>query len=570
MATPTMGDLTRLKRLGRYLKGKPRLQQWFVWQPKQEKLVTYSDADWAGCKQTRKSTTGGCIMVGAHSIKSWSRTQSLIALSSGESELYASLKAAAETLGVLSMAKDLNWNLKGEVWGDASAALGIIHRKGLGKTRHIQTGLLWIQQTAAEQRLRFHKVLGTKNPADLFTKYLDESTNNTHTTTMGFQYAEGRAEEAPKLHVFSQAQYHESQYSTEWEQWKWLKYLSDDRRGRHNRGKTRQGTLNSVTKGCQHNKQLTDLGQVVLQGYNRQVQGSNGLNSAQPDRPWGSTQTVPIGHNRVKRPCLVGRVTGTQTRGIAHMPTVVPREGMIHLLSEKGPFNQRMPGTRNRRGSWSQAKKGVPLLLLLLPQQLGHKETRNIQTHTSQRNQNQDDANCLIYKPNNSHAADGTTYNYKGLTIGRATPLNRIQDAMQSKTMQTYLTRNHEGSGHNYTTKVYESMKSTVTGEHKTTQHNSWKAYEGELNAQSEKFTTTTTRCDVQFCLGTISNLCFAPDVNSGLRLWGGARDIDINRTYRYFIEQVTQTLISQPKLTNRSVAGEQAECTTNVYLAQD
>ena len=145
MSAPTRGDMTRLKRLGRYLKGKPRLQQWFLWQPVQSIMITYSDADWAGCKQTRKSTTGGCIMIGAHSIKSWSRTQSLVALSSGESELYACLKAAAETLGTLSMAKDFHWNLRGEVWGDASAALGIINRKGLGKTRHIQTGLLWIQ-----------------------------------------------------------------------------------------------------------------------------------------------------------------------------------------------------------------------------------------------------------------------------------------------------------------------------------------------------------------------------------------------------------------------------------------
>ena len=48
------------------------------------------------------------------------------------------------------------------------------------------------------------------------------------------------------------------------------------------------------------------------------------------------------------------------------------------------------------------------------------------------------------------------------------------------------------------------------------------------------------------------------------------ARDIDINRTYRYFIEQVIQTLISQLKLTSRSVTGEQAECTTNVYLVQE
>ena len=94
-------------------------------------------------------------MIGSHNIKSWSRTQALVALSSGESELYASLKAAAEALGILSMAMDFEWRMKGEVHGDASAALGIIHRKGLGKTRHIQTGLLWIQQIAAEQRLQF-------------------------------------------------------------------------------------------------------------------------------------------------------------------------------------------------------------------------------------------------------------------------------------------------------------------------------------------------------------------------------------------------------------------------------
>ena len=141
---------------------------------------------------------------------------------------------------------------------------------------------------------------------------------------------------------------------------------------------------------------------------------------------------------------------------------------------------------------------------------------------------------------------------------------------MQSKTKQIHTTTSHKGSGYNYTTKVSGSVKMMIADEHKADRPNSWKAYEKELNAQTEKFTTTTTRCDVQFCLGTISNLCFAPDVNSGLRLWGSARDIDINRTYKYFIEQVTQPLISQPKLTNISVTGEQAECTTNVYLAQD
>ena len=159
MASPSKGDWSRLKRVGRYLKERPRLQQVFEWQPAQRTITTYSDADWAGCRQTRKSTTGGCIMIGKHAIKIWSKTQSLVALSSGESELYAALKAATETFGLMSMLKDLSWTLEGKVYGDASAALGIIHRIGLGKTRHIDTSLLWIQQTAAERHLTFAKVL---------------------------------------------------------------------------------------------------------------------------------------------------------------------------------------------------------------------------------------------------------------------------------------------------------------------------------------------------------------------------------------------------------------------------
>ena len=51
------------------------------------------------------------------------------------------LEAFAETLGSLAMFKDLWWHLHGEVWDDANAALGITPGIGLGKTRHIETGV---------------------------------------------------------------------------------------------------------------------------------------------------------------------------------------------------------------------------------------------------------------------------------------------------------------------------------------------------------------------------------------------------------------------------------------------
>ena len=103
------------------------------------------------------------------------------------------------------MLKDLGWVLSGEVWSDASAALGIINRNGLGKTSHIETGLLWIQQTAAQQRLKFGKVLGKDNPADLFTKHLDVKTMEHHMENLDYHKAIGRAAEAPKLHILSRS-----------------------------------------------------------------------------------------------------------------------------------------------------------------------------------------------------------------------------------------------------------------------------------------------------------------------------------------------------------------------------
>ena len=210
MASPEKGNWLQLKRLGRYLKGRPRLQQWFQWQDIPEKMKTYSDADWAGCKNTRKSTTGGCVTMGKHTLKTWSKTQSLIALSSGESELYAMIKASAESLGMLSMLKDFGLHVSGEIWGDASAAIGMINRSGLGKTRHIETGLLWIQQTAAEKQLKYGKIPGKLNPADLFTKHLDASTMDGHVRRLEFTVTVGRAMEAPKLHLLSRSEANEA------------------------------------------------------------------------------------------------------------------------------------------------------------------------------------------------------------------------------------------------------------------------------------------------------------------------------------------------------------------------
>ena len=73
MAKPTMADWQKLKRLGMYLKGKPRLIIKYIWQNSENRVTANSDSDWAGDKKTRKSTSGGILRIGNHFIKSWSK-----------------------------------------------------------------------------------------------------------------------------------------------------------------------------------------------------------------------------------------------------------------------------------------------------------------------------------------------------------------------------------------------------------------------------------------------------------------------------------------------------------------
>ena len=107
MSKPTESDMSRLKRLGKYLAGQPRLVQSFKHQPCTAYLDVWVDTDFAGCLKTRGSTNGGVITIGDHVIKHWSTTQATVALSSGEAEYYGMVKGGSTALGVQSMLADL-------------------------------------------------------------------------------------------------------------------------------------------------------------------------------------------------------------------------------------------------------------------------------------------------------------------------------------------------------------------------------------------------------------------------------------------------------------------------------
>ena len=95
MAKPTRLHWHKLKRLGRYLVDNSRTAMKYDWQGHEPEITGYSDSDWAGCRATGKSTSGGALMIGSHFIKGWARTQNHVTLSSAEAELVALVKCSA-------------------------------------------------------------------------------------------------------------------------------------------------------------------------------------------------------------------------------------------------------------------------------------------------------------------------------------------------------------------------------------------------------------------------------------------------------------------------------------------
>ena len=194
MAAPTVGDWKKLKRLGRYLVGRPRVVTSYPWQEEAEMFTGYSDSDWAGCKKTAKSTSGGVIQKGNHYIRSWSSTQKCVTLSSGEAELVAMVRTSTEVMGMIQLAADWGLQIGGEILADSAAALGVVKRKGCGKLRHVKVGQLWIQEKESTGELGYKKVKGDLNPADAGTKYLSESKMGHFMETVLQEPVGGRAE----------------------------------------------------------------------------------------------------------------------------------------------------------------------------------------------------------------------------------------------------------------------------------------------------------------------------------------------------------------------------------------
>ena len=135
-------------------------------------------------------------MIGRHCVKTSSHIQSIIALSSGESEYYATVSAGRTALHFSALLQDwgILMEMKVVLKSDSSAAIGFTNRRGLSRLmKHISTKYLWLQERVAMKDVVIAKV-GTKEQlADHFSKPLSAAEIVRALQETGLEFRSGRA-----------------------------------------------------------------------------------------------------------------------------------------------------------------------------------------------------------------------------------------------------------------------------------------------------------------------------------------------------------------------------------------
>ena len=102
MSCPREIDVQKIYKISRFLKSFPLLKHVYYTSNDTRYVDVFVDSDSAGDEISRKSTTGVVIKYGGYTVKTYSRNQKTIALSSAEAELYAIVSGVSEALGIQS------------------------------------------------------------------------------------------------------------------------------------------------------------------------------------------------------------------------------------------------------------------------------------------------------------------------------------------------------------------------------------------------------------------------------------------------------------------------------------
>nr|GEW98240.1 putative ribonuclease H-like domain-containing protein [Tanacetum cinerariifolium] len=172
--TPKECHLHAVKRIFRYLKGNPKLGLWY---PKESPfdLVAYSDSDYGGANQDRKSTTKGCQFWGRRLISWQCQKQTIVATSTTKTEYVAAASSCGKVLWIQNQLLDYGYNfVNTKIYIDNNSAICIVKNHVYhSKSKHIEIRHHFIRDCYEKKLINVDHIHTDEKVADLLTKYFD-------------------------------------------------------------------------------------------------------------------------------------------------------------------------------------------------------------------------------------------------------------------------------------------------------------------------------------------------------------------------------------------------------------
>ena len=169
-------DMNELKRVIRYLKGTRELKlKLNDKRNNNEKLIAFSDANWAEDRTDRKSTSGHYCNLNGGTISWFSRKQNIIALSSCEAEYVALAETCKEVTWIREILKSFGITTSEAtlVYTDNQSCIAMVeNKKQSNKTKHIDIKYHYVKEEVERKQVILKYVPTEHNVADLMTKPL--------------------------------------------------------------------------------------------------------------------------------------------------------------------------------------------------------------------------------------------------------------------------------------------------------------------------------------------------------------------------------------------------------------